>query len=67
MGLSRQEYQSGLPFPPPVYHPYPGVKPAFPASPALQADSLWLSHQGTFFMTVVLVTVSPTIPTFVGK
>ena len=31
MGLSRQEYWSGLPFPPPD----PGVEPASPASPAL--------------------------------
>ena len=33
--FSRQEYWSGLPFPPPgdLYHP--GIKPASPASPAL--------------------------------
>ena len=36
MGFSRQEYWSGLPFPP-VHLPDPGVKPG---SPALQADSL---------------------------
>ena len=27
--------------------PNPGIKSEFPASPALQADSLWLSHQGS--------------------
>ena len=43
MGLSRQEYYRGLPFPPPGNLPDPGIKPA---SPALQADSLSLSHLG---------------------
>ena len=37
MGFSRQEYWSGLPFPSPVDHPNPGIKPG---SPTLQADSL---------------------------
>ena len=37
MGFSRQEYWSGLPFPPPGDPPDPGIEPR---SPALQADSL---------------------------
>ena len=37
MGFSRQEYWSGLPFPPQEDLPNPGIKPR---SPALQADSL---------------------------
>ena len=37
MGLSRQEYWSGLPFPFPGGFPNPGIKPW---GPALQADSL---------------------------
>ena len=37
MGFSRQEYWSGLPFPPPEDLPDPGTKPR---SPALQADFL---------------------------
>ena len=37
MGLPRQEYWSGLPFPSPGDLPNPGIKPR---SPALQADSL---------------------------
>ena len=37
MGLSRQEYWNGLPFPSPGDLPNPGIKPR---SPALQADSL---------------------------
>ena len=35
MGFSRQEYWSGLPFSFSGYLPYPGIKPASPASPAL--------------------------------
>ena len=37
MGVSRQEYWSGLPFPSPGDLPDPGIKPG---SPALQADYL---------------------------
>ena len=42
MGFSRQEYWSGLPFPPPADPPDPGTEPASVASPALahwQSDS----------------------------
>ena len=46
LGFSRQEHWSGLPCPPPGDLPHPGIEPASPASPALQADSS-LSHQGT--------------------
>ena len=47
MGFSRQEYWSGLPFPPSGDHPDPGIDPG---SPALQKDSLlsenhWRSRQ----------------------
>ena len=41
MGLSRQEYWSGLPFLSPGYLPKPGIKFA---SPTWQADHLPLSH-----------------------
>ena len=34
-GFSRQEYCSGLLFPPPGYLPDPGIKPRSPVSPAL--------------------------------
>ena len=37
MGLSRQEYWGGLPFPSPGDLPHPGIKPR---SPTLQADTL---------------------------
>ena len=35
MGFSRQEYWSGLPFPPPGYLPNPGIEPMSLVSPAL--------------------------------
>ena len=37
MGFSKQEYWSGMPFPPPGDLPDPGIDPG---SPALQADAL---------------------------
>ena len=44
MGFSRQEYWRGLPFSSPGDLPAPGIKPGYPA---LQEDSLHLSHQGS--------------------
>ena len=46
VGFPWEEYWSGLPFPSPEDLPDPGIKPTFPESPALQPDSLPLSHQG---------------------
>ena len=43
MGFFRQECWSGLPFPPPGDLPDLGIEPV---SPALQANSLPLSHRG---------------------
>ena len=43
LGFPRQEYWSELPFASPGTLPNPGMEPMFPA---LQADSLPLSHQG---------------------
>ena len=42
--IPRHKYWSGLPFPSPADLPDPGIKPM---SPALQADSLPLSHLGS--------------------
>ena len=42
-GFSRQEYWSGLPFPPPEDLPNPGIKPASLVSPALAGGSLPLA------------------------
>ena len=44
MEFSRQEYWSGLPCPPPGNLSDPGIEPT---SPAMQADSLPLRHQGS--------------------
>ena len=44
MGFPKQEYWSGLPFPSPGDLLDPGIEPG---SPALQAESLHLSHQGS--------------------
>ena len=40
MGSSRQEYLTGFPCPPTGDLPDPGIQPGYPASPALQVDSL---------------------------
>ena len=42
MGFSRQEYRSGLPCPPPVDLPDPGIEPTSPMFPVLA---------GSFFTT----------------
>ena len=46
MGFHGQEYWSGLPCPPPGDLPDPGIEPASLVFPALQANSLPLSHLG---------------------
>ena len=47
MGFSRQEYWSGFSCPPLGDLPDSGIEPT---SPALQADSLLLSHQGSHYI-----------------
>ena len=44
VGFSRQEYWTGLPFPPSGDLPESEIKTASPVSPTLQADSLVLNH-----------------------
>ena len=48
MKLSGQEYWSGVPFLTPGDLPNPGIKPASPTSPALQADSFTAESLGKF-------------------
>ena len=55
MGFSRQEYWSGLPCPPPGDLLDPRIKPTSPVAPALQADSLPLSHQGSPWYCIYLL------------
>ena len=49
MKYSRQEYWSGLPFPPPGDLPDLEIKPTSPVSPALQVDSLPLVPTGKIY------------------
>ena len=69
MGFSRQEYWSGLPYPPPGDLSDPGIEPVSPASPTLQADSLLLSHYGSplplygKMKTPALIEITPLICT----
>ena len=57
MGFSRQEYWSGLPFPPPGDPPNPGIEPV---SPALAGDSLPLPHLGSrIWVLLVYLRVGP--------
>ena len=49
VGFFPQEDWSGLLFSPPGDLPNPGIKPMSLESPALQEDSLSLSHQGSPF------------------
>ena len=46
MGFSRQEYWSGLPFPPPGDLPDPGIETASLMSPVLKVSSLPLVPPG---------------------
>ena len=47
MEFSRQEYWSGLPFPPPGDPPNPGTEPMSPASPTLAGGFLPLCPLGS--------------------
>ena len=59
MEFPRQEYWSGFPFPPPGDLPDPGIRPVSPVSPALQADSLLLSHRGSNEFSKLIQTEYP--------
>ena len=54
IGFPRQEYWSVLPFPPSEDLPDPETEPS---SPALQAGSLLLSHQGSPHLHVYVAEV----------
>ena len=53
LGSSRQEYWSGLPFPPPGDLPKLEIEPTSPVSPALQVDSLPTAPLGKLFKFIV--------------
>ena len=52
IGFYSQEYWSRLPCPPPGDLPSSGIEPTSPVSPALQENSLLLSHQVSPKLTV---------------
>ena len=56
--LSRQEYWSGWPCPPPGELPDSRIGLASPVAPALQADSLVLSHQRNTLHVLLLFGIS---------
>ena len=53
MEFPRQEYWSGLLFPPPEDVPNPGIEAISLLSPALLVYSLQLSHQGRPFYLIL--------------
>ena len=57
MGFFRQEYRSGLPFPPPENLLDLGMEPTSPVSPTLPADSLpWSCHTSVCSSVLCLIT-----------
>ena len=64
--FSQQEYWGGLPFPPPEDLPNPGIEPMFPASPALQVDSLPLSLGGSPKPYIHMYPFPPKLPSHPG-
>ena len=65
LGFSRRKYWSRLPCPPPGDRLHPGFEHASPAASALQADSLFLSHQKSpNMMSIPPITVCPPSPWF---
>ena len=54
MGFSRQEYWSGVPFPPPGDLPNPGIEPR---SLALQADALLSEPPGKQSGIIIMLTI----------
>ena len=64
MGFPKQEYWSGLPFLSPGDLPDPEI--AGPTSPALQADRLLLSHQGSIYIYKNIYTNSDELQVYVN-
>ena len=58
MEFSRQQYWSGLPFPPPGDLPDPGIKLVCPPSPALPVVFLLLHHLGSLGKSLKLASLS---------
>ena len=64
MGFSRQDYQSGLPCPPPRHLPDPRIEPVFVMSPALAGNffttsTTWEAHLYLLLIIIITNTVDP--------
>ena len=64
MGFSRQEYWSGLPHPPLIDLPDPGIKPASPSSPALEGGIFTTGPPFSIFLLFSPVSLSLTLSLF---
>ena len=53
-GFSRQEYWSGLPFPPPGNLPYTGIKPASLSSPTLASGFFTTSSESSYLLWTLM-------------
>ena len=65
MRFSRQEHWSGLPYSPLGDLPDPGIEPESPVAPALQVDSLLLSHWGSLYVIYIYIYIMTQIITMV--
>ena len=69
MGFSRQEYRSGLPFPPPGDRPNPGIEPTLVSYAScigrriLYHRTAWESTQGQAQIGVLPEALAPCLPT----
>ena len=66
MGFPRQDYWSGLSFPPPGYLPNSGIEPTSPASPVLANGVLyhcatWEAHKREDTYAILIVYVNKII------
>ena len=64
--FSRQEYWSGLPFPPPGDLPDPGIEPTSLTSPALAFFTIWATREAHTAVYFVSITYLPWVLNFVN-
>ena len=55
MGFSRQEYWSGLPFPPPGDLPDPGIEPGSPALGVKRTFNTMSTYLGASILVVIFI------------
>ena len=65
MRFSRQEHWSGLPYSPLGDLPDPGIEPESPVAPAVQVESLLLSHWGSLYVIYIYIYIMTQIITMV--